>query len=166
MRWDPSGSLLASCSDDHTAKVWSLKQDSWLHDLKEHSGDIYTLQWSPSPSPLLATYVLSYAQFIIIMYIPNHVLYTVPLSIPPFDCGRWKGVLVFTHCVNTWTLSIRWPSVLMVVCWPAAPSTNTCTCGPLQMDLWFVSTSLPVGYLKCAGVEMEGNLLPAFPTTL
>ena len=25
-----------------------MKQESWLHDLTEHSGDIYTLQWSPT----------------------------------------------------------------------------------------------------------------------
>ncbi|KAL2654985.1 hypothetical protein AAZV13_04G040000 [Glycine max] len=36
IKWDPSGSLLASCSDDHTAKIWSLKQDNFLHNLKEH----------------------------------------------------------------------------------------------------------------------------------
>ena len=47
VKWEPSGTLLASCSDDHTAKIWSLKQDGWLHDLNQHSGDIYTLQWSP-----------------------------------------------------------------------------------------------------------------------
>ena len=48
VKWDPSGTLLASCSDDHTAKLWSMKQDSCLHDLKQHTGDIYTLQWSPT----------------------------------------------------------------------------------------------------------------------
>ena len=63
VKWDPSASLLASCSDDHTAKIWSMKSESWLHDLREHSGDIYTLQWSPtgpgsnnpSANPMLAT---------------------------------------------------------------------------------------------------------------
>src|SRR5690242_15137941 len=24
VRWDPEGSVLASCSDDHTAKIWSM----------------------------------------------------------------------------------------------------------------------------------------------
>ncbi|KAJ0785689.1 putative transcription factor WD40-like family [Helianthus annuus] len=37
IKWDPTGSLLASCSDDSTAKIWSLKQDTCLHDLKEHT---------------------------------------------------------------------------------------------------------------------------------
>ncbi|XP_006581249.1 WD40 repeat-containing protein HOS15-like isoform X1 [Glycine soja] len=48
IKWDPSGSLLASCSDDHTAKIWSLKQDNFLHDLKEHVKGIYTIRWSPT----------------------------------------------------------------------------------------------------------------------
>ncbi|PKI41252.1 hypothetical protein CRG98_038364 [Punica granatum] len=48
VKWDPTGSLLASCSDDITAKIWSMKHDKYLHDLKEHSKEIYTLRWSPT----------------------------------------------------------------------------------------------------------------------
>ncbi|WJX95111.1 WD40 repeat-containing protein hos15 [Trifolium repens] len=48
VKWDPTGSLLASCSDDITAKIWSLKQEKYLHDLKEHSKEIYTIRWSPT----------------------------------------------------------------------------------------------------------------------
>lgn len=48
VKWDPTGSLLASCSDDTTAKIWSLKQDKYVHDLKEHSKEIYTIRWSPT----------------------------------------------------------------------------------------------------------------------
>ncbi|KAL9257244.1 WD40 repeat-containing protein [Drosera capensis] len=48
VKWDPSGSLLASCSDDVTAKIWSLKQDTFIHDFKEHSKEIYTIRWSPT----------------------------------------------------------------------------------------------------------------------
>lgn len=47
IKWDPTGSLLASCSDDATAKIWSTKQDTWLHDLREHTKEIYTIRWSP-----------------------------------------------------------------------------------------------------------------------
>ncbi|XP_048502212.1 WD40 repeat-containing protein HOS15 isoform X2 [Beta vulgaris subsp. vulgaris] len=50
VKWDPTGTLLASCSDDSTAKVWSLKQDLFVHDLKEHSKEIYTIRWSPTGS--------------------------------------------------------------------------------------------------------------------
>ncbi|XP_020522852.1 WD40 repeat-containing protein HOS15 isoform X4 [Amborella trichopoda] len=48
IKWDPTGSLLASCSDDFTAKIWSLKQDKCLHDLREHTKEIYTIKWSPT----------------------------------------------------------------------------------------------------------------------
>uniref|UniRef100_A0A5B6YHJ6 Putative F-box-like/WD repeat-containing protein TBL1XR1 isoform X1 n=1 Tax=Davidia involucrata TaxID=16924 RepID=A0A5B6YHJ6_DAVIN len=48
IKWDPTGSLLASCSDDSTAKIWSMKQDTYLHDLKEHAKEIYTIRWSPT----------------------------------------------------------------------------------------------------------------------
>ncbi|XP_027361140.1 WD40 repeat-containing protein HOS15-like isoform X2 [Abrus precatorius] len=48
IKWDPTGSLLASCSDDSTAKIWSMKQDKCLHDFREHSKDIYTIRWSPT----------------------------------------------------------------------------------------------------------------------
>jgi len=64
VKWDPTGSLLASCSDDKTAKIWKPEVD------KEHTGgrstdyssgpvvdlsgkhghtkEIYTLKWSPT----------------------------------------------------------------------------------------------------------------------
>ena len=47
VKWDPRGILLASCSDDKTAKVWSLKHDSYIHNFAEHTEGIYTLRWSP-----------------------------------------------------------------------------------------------------------------------
>ncbi|CAH9091392.1 unnamed protein product [Cuscuta europaea] len=48
IKWDPSGSLLASCSDDFTAKIWSLEQDTCVQDLREHTKEICTIRWSPS----------------------------------------------------------------------------------------------------------------------
>lgn len=50
VKWDPSGSLLASCSDDCTAKVWDVASDRTdpLHDFKSHQQEIYTVKWSPT----------------------------------------------------------------------------------------------------------------------
>ncbi|XP_044470021.1 WD40 repeat-containing protein HOS15 isoform X1 [Mangifera indica] len=48
VKWDPTGSLLASCSDDITAKIWNMKQDKYVHDLREHAKEIYTIRWSPT----------------------------------------------------------------------------------------------------------------------
>lgn len=65
VKWDYSGKLLASCSDDCTAKVWEVESDRTepLHDFVSHNQEIYTVKWSPtgpgSPHPdkipLLAT---------------------------------------------------------------------------------------------------------------
>ncbi|CAA6662967.1 unnamed protein product [Spirodela intermedia] len=48
IKWDPTGCLLASCSDDMTAKIWSTKQDKYVYDLKDHQKEIYTIRWSPT----------------------------------------------------------------------------------------------------------------------
>uniref|UniRef100_A0A0V0IDZ0 Putative F-box-like/WD repeat-containing protein TBL1XR1-like n=1 Tax=Solanum chacoense TaxID=4108 RepID=A0A0V0IDZ0_SOLCH len=48
IKWDPSGSLLVSCSDDTTVKIWSMKQDVCLHDFREHRKEIHTIKWSPT----------------------------------------------------------------------------------------------------------------------
>ena len=47
VKWDPSGTLLASCSDDCTAKVWDVSSGRTepLHDLKSHRMEIYTVKW-------------------------------------------------------------------------------------------------------------------------
>lgn len=43
-----TGTLLASCSDDCSAKIWSLSSSSPVFDLKGHVKEIYTLCWSPT----------------------------------------------------------------------------------------------------------------------
>ncbi|KAL7615275.1 hypothetical protein Lser_V15G07465 [Lactuca serriola] len=48
VKWDPTGSLLASCSDDTTAKIWSMKQEKHIHDLRYHTKEIYSVKWSPT----------------------------------------------------------------------------------------------------------------------
>lgn len=59
-----TGRLLASCSDDGTAKIWSHTAERYLHDLRGHHKEIYTCKWSPTgmagsngsrPRPVLAT---------------------------------------------------------------------------------------------------------------
>jgi len=50
VKWNPSGTLLATCSDDNTAKVWDINSPSqepkW--DFKAHQQEIYTVKWSPT----------------------------------------------------------------------------------------------------------------------
>lgn len=41
-----AGTILASCSDDNTARVWSTNSATCIHRLAEHSKEIYTIKWS------------------------------------------------------------------------------------------------------------------------
>ena len=44
-----AGKLLASCSDDHTAKIWAVdREPALVHDLTAHTKEIYTIKWSPT----------------------------------------------------------------------------------------------------------------------
>jgi len=47
VKWDPSGNLLASCSDDSTAKVWNVASGNPdpLFDFTSHKQEIYTVKW-------------------------------------------------------------------------------------------------------------------------
>jgi len=48
IKWDPTGRLLASCSDDYTCKVWSLDSERCVFDFADHQKEIYTIKWSPT----------------------------------------------------------------------------------------------------------------------
>jgi len=48
IRWDPSGSLLASCSDDRSVLVWQLGRAEPVHRFCDHTEEIYTIRWSPT----------------------------------------------------------------------------------------------------------------------
>lgn len=48
IKWDPSGTLLASCSDDCSAKIWSMDSEKCVDDFKQHTKEIYTIRWSPT----------------------------------------------------------------------------------------------------------------------
>jgi transducin (beta)-like 1 len=44
--WNPDGKYLASCSDDGTAKVWTM--DGLKCDLRGHLKEIYSAKWTPT----------------------------------------------------------------------------------------------------------------------
>lgn len=70
VKWDPSGRLLASCSDDYSVKVWdptkvdastpeqpeadgksdkdkkSSSKNMFVHNFQEHKKEVYTFRWS------------------------------------------------------------------------------------------------------------------------
>lgn len=43
-----AGKLLASCSDDGSAKIWRVDSPTPVHDFTAHSKEIYTIKWSPT----------------------------------------------------------------------------------------------------------------------
>ena len=45
--WSPGGRLLASCSDDSTAKIWTM-EGGLKFDLTGHEKEIFTLKWTPT----------------------------------------------------------------------------------------------------------------------
>lgn len=63
IKWSHDGTLLVSCSDDHTAKVWRRKSESspeWTFlDLRAHTKEVYTVKWAPtgpnSPNPQISS---------------------------------------------------------------------------------------------------------------
>jgi len=46
IRWDPAGTLLASCSDDSYLKIWTMS--GLAHNIKAHDKEIYSIRWSPA----------------------------------------------------------------------------------------------------------------------
>ena len=47
-RWPIAGTLLASCSDDGSAKIWRVDSAAPVHDFTAHSKEIFTINWSPT----------------------------------------------------------------------------------------------------------------------
>ena len=43
-----AGTLLASCSDDGSAKIWRVDSAAPVHDFTAHSKEIFTINWSPT----------------------------------------------------------------------------------------------------------------------
>jgi transducin (beta)-like 1 len=54
VKWSHDGKLLASCSDDHTAKIWAIpdkfgsSSEPLCLTLQGHAKEVYTVRWCPS----------------------------------------------------------------------------------------------------------------------
>lgn len=136
-------------------QIWSMKQDSCVHDLQAHSKEIYTIKWSPtgpgtnnpSANLMLARWECLCYQALVLpcskptlstIIVSEHEreewkircpLSTVHHLTPQFVFGTWSGASVYTHWLNTRSQSTAWRSAPTVGTWPAAPLTNVCTFG-------------------------------------
>ncbi|ORZ10967.1 WD40-repeat-containing domain protein [Lobosporangium transversale] len=63
VRWDPLGELLASCSDDKTAKIWTMSRDECLFDLTNHTEAVYDMTWAPHEASSKEPRILATASF-------------------------------------------------------------------------------------------------------
>ena len=45
--WSPDGTRLATCSDDHTVRLWQAEDGILLQTLQGHSKDVASIVWSP-----------------------------------------------------------------------------------------------------------------------
>ncbi len=56
MKWDPAGSILASCGDDESVYLWSSKQSEPVKTLRDHTATVNAIRWSNSSFPQMGAY--------------------------------------------------------------------------------------------------------------
>jgi WD40 repeat protein len=49
IKWDPVGSLLASCAEDEVAYLWSSKSNDSVKVFKGHTSSIDVIKWNHHP---------------------------------------------------------------------------------------------------------------------
>lgn len=110
LRFDPSGTLLASCSDDYTARVWSTRSSQALHVLREHTREVYTMQWCPNVSRRLVLATASFDAMIklwdvrsgrCLRTLAGHTDPVYSLAYSPN--GQYIATGSFDRCLNVWS---------------------------------------------------------------
>ena len=127
IKWDPTGTLLASCSDDFTAKIWTPKDSAAVCHFEEHTKEIYTIQWAPTgpgsanpnKAPILAS--ASFDTTIKLWDVEgqrNKSLYTLTKHCHPVYSvsfspnGEYLASGSFDRCLHIWSMKVsEWASV-------------------------------------------------------
>lgn len=110
LKFDPSGGLLASCSDDYTARIWSTKSASMVHCLKEHTREVYTMQWCPNVNRRLVLATASFDALVkvwdvntgrCLKTLSGHTDPVYSLAYSPN--GQFLASGSFDRCLNIWS---------------------------------------------------------------
>lgn len=110
LKFDPSGGLIASCSDDYTARIWSTKTASQVHCLKEHTREVYTLQWCPNVNRRLILATASFDALVklwdvntgrCVKTLSGHTDPVYSLAYSPN--GQFLASGSFDRCLNIWS---------------------------------------------------------------
>lgn len=141
LKFDPSGGLLASCSDDYTARIWSTKSSNMVHCLREHTREVYTMQWCPNVNRRLVLATASFDSMVkmwdvntgrCIRTLASHTDPVYSLAYSPN--GQFLASGSFDRCLNIWSTKdgslvkrLRGPGGIFEVSWnPAGDKVSAC----------------------------------------
>eukprot|EP01100_Stratorugosa_tubuloviscum_P012598 TRINITY_DN6020_c4_g1_i1.p1 TRINITY_DN6020_c4_g1~~TRINITY_DN6020_c4_g1_i1.p1 ORF type:complete len:438 (-),score=178.71 TRINITY_DN6020_c4_g1_i1:146-1459(-) len=110
VKWDFKDRLLASCSDDFTAKIWSLSSDKPVQDFTEHTKEIFAIEWSPSPiRQILASASLDTSIKLwdaeagtCLFTLTKHTQPVYSVSFSP--CGEYLASGSYDKCLHIWSV--------------------------------------------------------------
>lgn len=108
-------------------KIWSMKQDTWVHDLQAHSKEIYTIKWSPTgpgtvnPNMNLTLASASFDSTVRLWDVDRgaciHTLtkHTEPVYSVAFSPdGKFLASGSFDKCVHIWSTQVNLSHLLFI----------------------------------------------------
>lgn len=163
-------------------KIWSMKQDTWVHNLQAHSKEIYTIKWSPTgpgthnPNMNLTLASASFDSTVRLWDVERgvciHTLtkHTEPVYSVAFSPdGKFLASGSFDKCVHIWSTQVRIatalsPFMFFDSCTRCTKTNNYTTRESKPINLlfrfhragsWYTATKVLVAYSKFVGTVAE-----------